>query len=38
MAAVFVDTAFFVGILLSRDQWHELAMDARERLWAIRLC
>ena len=32
MAAVFVDTAFFVGILLSRDQWHKLAMDARERL------
>ena len=32
MAAVFVDTAFFVAILVSRDQWHELAMDARERL------
>ncbi len=32
MAAVFVDTAFFVASLVSRDQWRQLAMDARERL------
>lgn len=32
MAAVFVDTAFFVAILVSRDQWRQLAMDAREHL------
>ncbi len=32
MTSVFVDTAYFVGGLDVDDQWHELAVSARERL------
>lgn len=32
MTAVFVDASYFVGSLDLKDQWHELAVSARERL------
>lgn len=37
MRPIFADTSYWIAIVRPRDQWHQIAAQARERLGDVRL-
>lgn len=37
MRSIFADTSYWIAIIQPKDQWHRIALQARERLGDVRL-